>query len=110
MSGAARAIRNSGASILLFPEGGRTHGEMKPFRDGAAYIAIKAGVPLVPVAMIGVRDVLPLGSGFVVGGPVKVKIGDPIPAGGLTLHDRAALTQQLRDAVMELCGEPAHVL
>jgi 1-acyl-sn-glycerol-3-phosphate acyltransferase len=105
MSAAARTIARSGVSILLFPEGGRTHGEMKPFRDGAAYIAIKAGVPLVPVAMIGMQEILPLGSGYVTGGPVKVRIGDPISTGGLGLHDREALTRQLFGAVTELLGD-----
>jgi 1-acyl-sn-glycerol-3-phosphate acyltransferase len=83
---------------------------MKAFRDGAAYIAIKAGVPLVPVAMIGVREVLPLGSSFVAGGPVRLRLGDPIPTMNLTLRDRAALTRRLYEAVMELYGEPAHAL
>jgi 1-acyl-sn-glycerol-3-phosphate acyltransferase len=110
MSAAAHAIGSRGVSILLFPEGGRTHGEMKAFRDGAAYIAIKAGVPLVPVAMIGVREVLPLGSSFVAGGPVRLRLGDPIPTMNLTLRDRAALTRRLYEAVMELYGEPAHAL
>ena len=110
MSAAARAMAESGVSILLFPEGGRTHGEMKPFRDGAAYIAIKARAPLIPVALIGARQVLPLGSRLVIGGPVTLKIGDPIPTAGLTLHDRAALTRQLYDAVMDLHGQPAHAL
>ena len=110
MSAAAHAIRSGGVSILLFPEGGRTHGEMKVFRDGAAYIAIKAGVPLVPVAMIGVREILPLGSVFVNGGPVRLRVGDPISTASLTLRDRAALTQRLYDAVTELHGEPAPVV
>jgi 1-acyl-sn-glycerol-3-phosphate acyltransferase len=107
MSAAARAIARSRVSILLFPEGGRTHGEMKPFRDGAAYIAIKAGVPLVPVAMIGMREILPLGSGYVIGGPATMRFGDPIPTAGMDLHDREALTHQLYGAVMELLGEAA---
>lgn len=105
MSAAARAIARSRVSILLFPEGGRTHGEMKPFRDGAAYIAIKAGVPLVPVAMIGVREVLPLDSGYVMGGPVTVRIGEPISTRGLGLHDREALTRQLYEAVTDLLDD-----
>jgi 1-acyl-sn-glycerol-3-phosphate acyltransferase len=110
MSAAARAAGEQRVSIFLFPEGGRTDGEMMPFRDGAAYIAIKAGIPLVPVAMIGVRPVLPRGSAIVTGGLVKVRIGEPIRTRSLTLRDRAAVTQQLYEAVAELHGEPAHAL
>ncbi|MBM3775675.1 MAG: 1-acyl-sn-glycerol-3-phosphate acyltransferase, partial [Acidobacteria bacterium] len=65
MSDAARAIRQRGISALVFPEGGRTYGELGEFKEGAAYIAIKAGVPIVPMAMTGLREVLPRGSGVV---------------------------------------------
>ncbi|MFN3325779.1 MAG: lysophospholipid acyltransferase family protein [Bryobacteraceae bacterium] len=102
MSAAANAIRQRGISILVFPEGGRTHGELRPFKDGASYIAIKAGVPVVPVALIGLREILPMGSAVVNGGKVQVRIGDPIPTVGLTLHDRMQLSQKLHDRVEEL--------
>jgi 1-acyl-sn-glycerol-3-phosphate acyltransferase len=102
MSEAARAIRDRGVSILVFPEGGRTFGELESFRDGASYIAIKAGVPIVPVALIGMSDVLPRGSAVVNGRRVRLRIGEPIPTVGLTLHERTQLTHQLHDRVAEL--------
>jgi 1-acyl-sn-glycerol-3-phosphate acyltransferase len=105
MSEAARAIRERGISILVFPEGGRTQGELRAFKDGAAYIAIKAGVPAVPVALQGVRDVLPMGSIVVSGGEVSIRIGEPIPTVGLTPHDRTKLSQKLRECIAELHGE-----
>ena len=49
MSEGAKLMRERGISVLLFPEGGRTETGMRPFKEGAAYIAIKAGVPVVPV-------------------------------------------------------------
>src|SRR5450759_557542 len=49
MSEAARIIKERGVSVLVFPEGGRSVGPMREFREGAAYIAIKAGVPVIPV-------------------------------------------------------------
>src|SRR5579875_1207072 len=64
LTAAAQGIRDRGISMLIFPEGGRTHdGVLRPFKEGAAYIAIKAGVPIVPVALIGTRAVLPYGAG-----------------------------------------------
>ncbi len=108
---AAEAIQKRGASLIVFPEGGRTHtGELRDFKDGAAYIAIRAGVPIVPVAMKGTRAVLPFGSGTPQGGAVEMRIGDPIPTAGLKLHDRARLTQQVREQVAALLEEePMHV-
>jgi 1-acyl-sn-glycerol-3-phosphate acyltransferase len=106
MSDAARVIATRGISVVIFPEAGRTEGELRPFKDGAAYIAIKAGVPLVPLGLTGMREILPIGSAFVTGGPVRMRIGDPIPTAGLTLHDRAALTQRLYGAVADLIDEP----
>ena len=70
MSEAARMIRERGVSVLVFPEGGRSTGVLKEFKEGAAYIAIKAGVPIVPVAISGTRQVLPMGSAEVRPGPV----------------------------------------
>ncbi|MGH7484989.1 MAG: lysophospholipid acyltransferase family protein, partial [bacterium] len=61
---AADSVRRLGVSLLVFPEGGRSQdGELHAFKEGAAYIAIKAGVPVVPVCLIGTRKVLAFGSG-----------------------------------------------
>ncbi len=62
MSEGARLIRERGVSVLLFPEGGRTEAGIRPFKEGAAYIAIKAGVPVVPVGLVNMRNVLPMHS------------------------------------------------
>ncbi len=106
MSEAARVIRERGISILIFPEGGRTKGELRAFKDGAAYIAIRAGVPAVPIALHGVREVLPMGSVVVSGGEVRMRIGEPIPTIGLSLQDRTRLSQRLREAIVEVDREP----
>ena len=105
MSDAARIIRERGISVLLFPEGGRGTGPLKEFKEGAAYIAIKAGVPAVPVGMTGTREVLKMGSMQIMSGVVHMRIGDPIPTAQLTVKDRAALTQTLREKIADLIGE-----
>jgi 1-acyl-sn-glycerol-3-phosphate acyltransferase len=112
MSEAGRIIRERGISVLIFPEGGRSLQGLKPFKEGAAYIAIKAGVPAVPVALDGTLEVLPMGSLNVRPGHVTLRIGNPIPTANLTLKDRERLTQQLHEGVAELLRgtpEPAHV-
>ncbi len=101
----ARLIQERKISMVLFPEGGRSHGGMREFKEGAAYIAIKAGVPIVPLGLVGTRDVLPIGSGYVRAGHVMLHIGDPIPTAGMKLHDRLQLTELLARQVAELAGE-----
>jgi 1-acyl-sn-glycerol-3-phosphate acyltransferase len=105
MSDAAKIIRERGLSVLLFPEGGRSHGQLQEFKEGAAYIAIKAGVPAVPIVMTGTREVLPMGSMQIMSGIVGLRIGDPIPTANLTLKDRSSLTLALRERVAELLSE-----
>jgi len=102
MSESARIVRERGIAVLIFPEGGRTPTGMREFKDGAAYIAIKAGVPAVPVGITGTRRMLPMDSLLVRPADVLLRIGEPIPTGGLTVHDRHKLTAELRARVVEL--------
>lgn len=106
MTQAADNIRNKGISMLVFPEGGRTDdGDLQPFKEGAAYIAIKAGVPIVPVALLGARKVLPRRSALVRAGSIALRVGAPIPTTGLTLKDREQLTAKVRQQIEEMLGE-----
>jgi len=106
MTEASRAIRERGISALVFPEGTRSKGELQEFKEGAAYIAIKAGAPVLPVAIQGSGKVLPLGSILVRPGQISLRVGDPISTAGLTLHDRGRLTQQVRDRILDLLSAP----
>src|SRR5882672_9708763 len=92
---AAKGIQEHSVSMLIFPEGGRSDdGQLQPFKEGGAYIAIKAQVPLVPLALIGTREVLAMHSAvFHPWRRVVLRIGEPIPTGGLTLRDRHELTE-----------------
>lgn len=106
LTAAAQVVQERGVSILVFPEGGRSPAAMRAFKEGAAYIAIKAGVPVVPMAIGGTRQVLPMNSVLVRAGSVVMRIGDPIPTTGLTLHDRGALTARIRERVVDLAADP----
>jgi len=98
----AEMIRQRRISLLIFPEGGRSEdGKLQPFIDGAAYLAIKAQVPLVPMALIGTRDILAMGSGTFHRGKVRVWVGEPIPTEGMTAHDRGKLTEMAREKIIE---------
>src|SRR5579885_117446 len=110
MTTAAQMVRERGISLLIFPEGGRSRdGQLATFKDGAAYIGIRAGVPLVPVALNGTREILPFGSGNIRPGHVKMRIGDPIPTNEFTMRDRARLTQEVRERIVAMLEEqPIH--
>ena len=92
--------------MLLFPEGGRSPQGLREFKEGAAYIAIKAGVPVVPMAIVGMRELLPMGSIHIRSGRVEVRVGEAIPTADLKSSDRAHLTERLHDEVRALLSLP----
>lgn len=101
-----RTLRK-GLSVVVFPEGGRTPtGEVQPFLNGAAYLAIRAQVPLVPVALVGVYDLLPIHTRHFYPAPdrtpIKLIFGAPIPTAGRSLRESEALTVQLRQSIADL--------
>jgi 1-acyl-sn-glycerol-3-phosphate acyltransferase len=100
---AAHTIREHGSSVLIFPEGGRSEtGILQPFKDGAAYLAIKAGVPVVPIVLIGTRKIMPMHSRVIRPGRVMLRIGDPIPTTGLTTRNRGAVTESARQQIVKM--------
>ena len=73
-------VLRAGEPLVLFPEGERKEGPVvQPLFDGAVYIAIKAGVPIVPVGIGGSERVMPKHARFVYPRKVHVEIGPPIP-------------------------------
>lgn len=103
LGAAGKAMKERGLSVLVFPEGGRSEdGALQPFKDGASYLAIKGGVPIVPVAIIGIRDVLPMHSHHIRPGRVTLRIGDPIDTTVAPNNHRAALTARLYNEIQAL--------
>ncbi|MGP8246718.1 MAG: lysophospholipid acyltransferase family protein [Bryobacteraceae bacterium] len=107
MSEGARIVAQRGVSVLLFPEGGRAPQGLREFKEGAAYIAIKAGVPIVPMALVGMRELLPMGSIHLRSGRAVLRIGHPIPTKGMKISSHGALTERLYAEVSALLGQPA---
>jgi 1-acyl-sn-glycerol-3-phosphate acyltransferase len=108
LSLAAETIQSLGISLLIFPEGGRSlDGALQEFKEGAAYIAIKAQAPLVPIALIGTRRLLPMGSASFHPGPVLLRIGEPISTEGMTLADRHTLTKTVRERIVSMLNKDA---
>ena len=102
LSKAAAALK-AGMPLFVFPEGSRTpDGELREFLSGAAFLAIRAQVPLVPIALKGVYDLLPIHTKHFYPGPVTLTAGEPISTEGLTIRDADQLTERLRTAIFEL--------
>jgi 1-acyl-sn-glycerol-3-phosphate acyltransferase len=77
-----QALRD-GALLIVFPEGGISpDGRLRPFHRGAALMAARARAPLIPVAIIGTADALPLGRMMPRPRPVTVRIGNAISPPG----------------------------
>ncbi|MBN1945842.1 MAG: 1-acyl-sn-glycerol-3-phosphate acyltransferase [Bradymonadales bacterium] len=91
-----------GVPIFVFAEGTRSHdGNIAPFKRGAFLLAIKSGVPIVPIAIRGSYQVMNRHSLRVTPGVIRLSVGKPIPTDHLTLDDRLALTDQVREAILK---------
>jgi 1-acyl-sn-glycerol-3-phosphate acyltransferase len=102
------AVLNGGEPLVLFPEGERKDGPIvQPLFNGAAFVAAKAGVPIIPVGIGGSDRVMPRGAKFVFPRKVRVIIGEPIRAevgenGRASRKAVAAVTEQLHVELQRL--------
>lgn len=102
---AATHVR-AGASVFVFPEGGRSHdGSFKDFKAGTFLLAIKAGVPVVPVTLCGTRALLPINSFHVRPGPVEMILHPPVSTDGMTSHSADDLCARVRDIIASALPE-----
>jgi 1-acyl-sn-glycerol-3-phosphate acyltransferase len=99
---AARKVRE-GISVLVFPEGTRGPGDgLLPFKKGGFVLALEAGVPVVPIAILGSERIMPKGSLKVGRGRIQVRMGRPIPTAGRGSRDRDLLMGEVRRAIQTL--------
>ena len=99
MTLAADTIRTKGFRCWSSRRAGAATTACCTFKEGAAYIGIKAGVPIVPIALVGTREILPFGSARIRPGAVTLRIGEPIETCGLSLRDRGAVMDQIRERI-----------
>jgi len=105
LSDAAQAVRDR-VSVAFFAEGTRSEdGVLRPFKKGAAAMALQAQVPLVPAAVAGTGRILPRGSIAIHQRPAALVIGQPIPTEGLGPDARDALTERAHAEVARLLEE-----
>jgi 1-acyl-sn-glycerol-3-phosphate acyltransferase len=93
----------AGVPLVIFPEGGRTpDGTIKPFLSGAFFLAIKAQVDIVPVALVGTYELLPMDTYHIKCRPIEMRVGEPISTTGLTLRDLEAVSGKVQKAIQDL--------
>ncbi len=103
----AAARIKAGRSVLVFPEETRSiDGGLLPFQRGGFLLAIKAGLPIVPVGLEGPRHLLPKRSYLLRPGRITVRFGDPIGTAGRGVAAKGELMAEVRRAVEALRGGP----
>jgi 1-acyl-sn-glycerol-3-phosphate acyltransferase len=98
---AARKVK-AGTSLWVFPEGTRSRdGRIHAFKKGPFVLAIQAGVPIIPMAIVGSRAITPKEEMVLTPGTVKVGVGQPIHPESLG-NDRVRLLREVRRRIIEL--------
>mgnify|MGYP001828826229 FL=1 len=104
LTDAARRIRD-GTSVVVFPEGTRSpDGTVRRFKRGSFGLALQAGVPIVPVSLVGVKEVVPRGFLSLVPGTVGVRVHPAVPVAGRTPDEAEALAEEVRQIVAAGCA------
>ena len=89
---------------MIFPEGGRTpDGEIKPFLPGAFFLAIKAQVDVIPVALVGTYELLPMNTYHIKCRPLEMRVGEPISTIGHDMRDHGDTLGSSAERTRSIC-------
>ena len=92
-----------GNTVVVFPEEGRSRERaMRPFQRGGFLLALRSGLPILPVAIDGTFDVYSARARWVKPGPVTIKVGTPIPTEGLTVRDKDRLLEETHAQITKM--------
>jgi 1-acyl-sn-glycerol-3-phosphate acyltransferase len=96
----AVAVMREGISFFVFPEGTRSKdGTLQAFKKGTFVMAIRAGVPVVPVSILGSRERMAKGKMSTVPGEIVLRFGAPIDSTQYGMDERSELLERVRAAV-----------
>ena len=96
---AVRTLK-AGMPLVIFPEGGRSaDGRIQPFLPGAFFLAIKAQEDIVPIALVGTYELLPMDTYHIKPRPLEMRIGNPIATSGLSLRNMEELSTEVQHAL-----------
>jgi 1-acyl-sn-glycerol-3-phosphate acyltransferase len=100
-----------GMPLIVFPEGGRTtDGHLAPLMSGPAFMAIQARVPVVPMAIVGTYELLPMHTRHFFPQNVKLIVGEPIDTSSYTLRQVEELTERLKLEIGRLYYAHSHLV
>jgi 1-acyl-sn-glycerol-3-phosphate acyltransferase len=100
ISRASGLIREKGYSFLVYPEGERSwDGRLLPFRRGGFFLALEAGVPIVPVSIEGTFELMPRVSRRIRRGRVRIVFHEPVAVAGITPETMPELMERVRAAI-----------
>jgi 1-acyl-sn-glycerol-3-phosphate acyltransferase len=107
LAAAARRIRQ-GTSVVVFPEGTRSpDSTVRRFKRGSFALALDAGVPVVPISLVGVKRVVPRGLMTLRPGTVEVRVHPPVAVTGRAASEAEALAEEIRKTVAAGCADGA---
>lgn len=108
--GSAVKTLKSGLPVFIFPEGGRSAtGHLEEFLNGPAFMAIRAGVPIVPMALIGTHELLPIHTWEFHPVPVTLVVGTPIETTGYSIRQTDELTERIHETISRLYYEHSYL-
>lgn len=100
---AGRLLRKDNSSVVIFPEGTRSPtGELLPFKKGAFMLALRTGVDIIPVAVLGTRRIQPKGGWRIRSGRIILRFGEPIPVAQYSEAERDDLIELVRSRIQAL--------
>jgi 1-acyl-sn-glycerol-3-phosphate acyltransferase len=98
--GWANQLMGNGLSLILFPEGTRSRdGRVARFKGGSFYLALEAGLPVVPISIVGSRHVMLKGRLATYPGRVTLIVHEPIDTSGLAGSDPRAFAERVRQVI-----------
>ena len=97
---AVKALKG-GHPFLAYPEGTRSpDGRLQPFKKGVFMMALKAGVPIVPISVSGANKIMRKGEMSMRPGRIRLTFHDPVPTAGLGPESREKVMDQVRQAIL----------
>lgn len=104
-------VLEAGMPLVIFPEGGRSpDGRPQPFLSGPAYMAIRARVPIVPMALVGTYELMPMHTYHLQPRPLLLIVGEPIPTTEYTTKMADALIQRVFRSIAQMYADYADPL
>ena len=96
-----------GVSVMIFPEGTRSKdGSVQPFKKGGFVMAIKSGVPIIPVILRGTWPIMAKSSLRINPDDVEMEIGEPIDTSGYSMETKEELMDRVRAVIRQKFENP----